>query len=187
MAKSKNVDIVKITTTAPLRLDIGCGKNPREGFTGVDAIDFGQKYVLNVAEKVKDKFKRWPWRDGSVEEVHCSHFVEHLKPDERIHFVNELYRILVQNGKASIIVPHYASERAYGDLTHQWPPVVGFWFSYLDKSWRQTQAPHNTEYTCDFHATWGFNLHPSIVSRNQEYQMHALTFYREAAQDMIKK
>src|SRR3972149_2729138 len=127
--------------TELLKLDIGCGKNPREGLTGVDVIDFGQKYVLNVAEKVKDKFKRWPWRDGSVEEVHCSHFVEHLKPDERIHFVNELYRILVQNGKASIIVPHYASERAYGDLTHQWPPVVGFWFSYLDKSWRQTQAP----------------------------------------------
>lgn len=168
-----------------MRLDIGCGKNPKEGFDGIDAIDFGQKYVLNVAAKDEKGFVKWPFDDNSIDELHCSHFVEHLKPDERIHFANEAHRVLQKDGKLTIIVPHYGSERAYGDLTHQWPPVVGFWFNYLDKNWRSTQAPHNTDYTCDFHATWGFSLHPSIAPRNQEYQMHALTFYREAAQDMI--
>jgi hypothetical protein len=188
--------------TKPLLLDLGCGKNPREGFTGVDAIDFGQGVVLNLVELMPKgslcvtdngvsaaipltKYRPWPWEDNSVTEVHCSHFVEHLKPHERIHFANELHRVLIPGGKATIIVPHYASERSYGDLTHEWPPVVGFWFSYLDKLWRSVQAPHNTEYTCDFHATWGFSMHPQIATHNQEYQMHALTFWREAAQDMI--
>jgi predicted SAM-dependent methyltransferase len=178
-----------------LKLDIGCGKNPKEGFDGIDAIDFGQKYILDVAAKdKKGNFIKWPFEDNSVEEIHCSHFVEHLKPDERIHFVNEIYRILIpstsiENGKVTIIVPHYGSERAYGDMTHQWPPVVGFWFNYLDKDWREGNAPHNHGYTCDFKiirdVTWGFSLHPSIVPRNIDYQMHALTFWREAAQDMI--
>lgn len=177
-----------------MKLDIGCGRNPKEGFDGIDAIDFGQKYILDVAAKdKKGTFIKWPFDDDSVDEVHCSHFVEHLRPDERMHFANEIYRILkpstcLEDGKVTIIVPHYASERAYGDLTHQWPPVVGFWFSYLNKEWRAVNAPHNTEYTCDFKipdATWGFSVHPSIQPRNTEYQMWALTFYREAAQDMI--
>jgi SAM-dependent methyltransferase len=181
MAKAAVNLRAKSDALVPSKLDLGCGKNPREGFIGVDALDFGQHYVLDLT-------KPWPWKDDSVEEVHCSHFVEHLKPDERIHFINELYRVLKKDGKATIIVPSWSSERAYGDLTHQWPPVTGFWFSYLAKDWRAVNAPHNTEYTCDFKVgdvTWGFSLHPNIQPRNQEYQMHALTFWKEAAQDMI--
>ena len=97
---------------APLKLDLGCGKNPKEGFEGVDSRDFGQPHTLDLR-------KPWPWADGSVEEAHSSHFVEHLTGAERIHFVNELHRVLVPGGKAQIIVPHWASCRAYGDLTHQ--------------------------------------------------------------------
>jgi len=178
VARKSAVKLVESVKYTPTKLDIGCGKNPREGFTGMDVIDFGQ-------EIVHDARAAWPFENDSIEEINCSHFIEHLTAPERIHFVNEAYRVMKMGGKMTIVVPHYASERAYGDLTHQWPPVVGFWFSYLDKLWRSVQAPHNTEYTCDFHATWGFSLHPQIQSRNQEYQMHALTFWREAAQDMI--
>jgi hypothetical protein len=40
-------------------------------------------------------------------------------------------------------------------------------------------------YTCDFAATWGYSLHPSIQHRNTEYQTFALSNYKEAAQDII--
>lgn len=163
---------------APLKLDLGCGKNPREGFIGVDCRDFGQAITADLR-------KRWPWKDGSVEEAHCSHFVEHLTAPERIHFVNELYRVLKPDGKCQLIVPSWSSCRAYGDLTHQWPPVSEFWFYYLDKSWREQNAPHNDGYKCNFLATWGYSLHPHLQPRNQEYQQHALQFWKEAAQDII--
>jgi hypothetical protein len=161
-----------------LRLDFGCGKHPREGFDGVDVRDFGQ------AERV-DLRRPWPWRNESVEEAHASHFLEHLTGPERIHFVNELYRVLVPGGKCQVIVPHWASCRAYGDLTHQWPPVSEFWFYYLSKEWRAENAPHNDGYRCDFEATWGYSLSPSLVVRNTELQQFALANYKEAAQDMI--
>lgn len=108
----------------PLRVDIGCGKNKRnDGYwIGIDIIPFeGVDKVMNAG---KDK---WPFKDGSVDEIHASHFVEHLEPEERIHFVNELFRVLKQpvyndgklvSGFATIIVPHWASQRAYGDMTH---------------------------------------------------------------------
>lgn len=162
----------------PTKLDLGCGKNVREGFAGVDCRDFGQKHIIDLR-------KSWPWKDDSVAEAHSSHFVEHLNAEERIFFVNELYRVLMPDGKCQIITPHWASCRAYGDLTHQWPPVSEYWWYYLDKNWRKDNAPHNDGYNCDFLATWGYSLHPGIGPRNQEYQQHALQFWKEAAQDMI--
>lgn len=162
----------------PLKLDLGCGKNPREGFVGVDSRDFGQKLVVDLRQT-------WPWKDNSVEEAHCSHFIEHLTAQERIHFVNELYRVLKPDAKCTIIVPHWSSCRAYGDLTHQWPPVSEFWFYYLNTEWRKANAPHNDEYSCNFECAWGYNMHQAISARNQEYQQHALTFFKEAAQDLV--
>lgn len=166
------------TEPKPLRLDFGCGKNPREGFQGVDVRDFGQPHTVDLRGP-------WPWKDGAVEEAHASHFIEHLTGPERIHFVNELYRVLVPGGKCQIAVPHWASCRAYGDLTHQWPPVSEFWFYYLSKPWREQNAPHNDDYSCDFEATWGYVMNPALLVRNQEYQQFALANYKEAAQDMV--
>jgi len=183
-----------------LKLDLGCGPHPREGFEGVDSRNFGQPWQCDLATTpwrltrfatMKGQSEAYPVSgveplgDGSVEEVHCSHFLEHLTGPQRIHFVNELHRVLVPGGKCMVVTPHWASNRAYGDLTHQWPPVSEMWFYYLNAEWRAANAPHNDFYRCDFEATWGYALHPELTQRNQEYQMHALSFWKEAAQDII--
>lgn len=164
-----------------MKLDIGCGRAKAEGFTGVDVLPFeGVDVVLNAG---KDP---WPWNDGEVDEIRCSHFVEHLEPAERIHFANEAYRVLKKGGTCQIITPHWASPRAYGDLTHKWPPVCEWWFPYLNVEWRKVNAPHNTDYTCDFDsAAPGYTVHPALQGRNPEYQQHALSFWKDAAQDML--
>lgn len=162
-----------------LKLDLGCGKNKQPGFIGVDSREF------EGVDKVYDLRLKWPWKESSVEEVHCSHFIEHLDSDARIHFVNELYRVLHPAGKATIIVPHWASGRAYGDLTHQWPPISEFWFYYLSREWREQNAAHNDGYSCDMDVTWGYKLNPALDGRNPEYQQHAIMFFKEAALDMI--
>lgn len=164
-----------------VRLDLGCGPNPREGFQGVDVRDYGRTDIL-----VTDLRGQWKWDDDSVDEVYSSHFVEHLTAPERIHFANELYRVLKPGGTAEIVTPHWASGRAYGDLTHQWPPVSEFWFFYLSRSWREANAPHTSDlYSCDFVVEWGTSLHPQIALRNQEFQQFASAFYREACQDLV--
>ena len=117
--------------------------------------------------------------------MHCSHFVEHLTGPERIHFVNELYRVLVPEGKARIIAPHWCSPRAFGDLTHQWPPVSEWWFLYVNKGWREVNAPHsgyNPE--VNFEVGYAPILRADIASRPQDYQMYAYANYKDAAQDL---
>ena len=162
-----------------MKIDLGCGTNKKEGFLGADQYAMpGVDVVCNLATA------RWPWDDDSVEEAHTSHFVEHLTASERIHFANELHRVLKPKSQATIIVPHWASSRAYGDLTHQWPPVSEFWACYLNAEWRKSQAPHNDGYTCDFDWVTGFSPHPMIAARNQEFQQFATAFYKEAVQDL---
>lgn len=174
------------------KLDFGCGTNVREGFEGVDILNFGQKHVLDVTQP-------WPWADESVYEANASHFIEHLKPQERIFFFNELYRVLKPGGTCFIIVPAWSSARAYGDLTHQWPPVSEYFFPYLNRDWRLgnkeknigPNAPHldvtknEQGFNCDFDFSQGYNMHPSLIDRNEAFQQDALTWKKEAAQDII--
>jgi hypothetical protein len=170
---------------APTKLDIGCGKSKKEGFHGVD------QYKMDGVDTVlKIGFAKWPFADNSIEEAHSSHFVEHLTAGERVHFYNELHRVMKPGSKATIITPHWASNRAYGDPTHQWPPVAEMSFYYLSKAWRAEQAPHTDSkwnkdgYSCDFQATWGYSFSPELGNRNQEYVQFALANYKEAAQDL---
>jgi hypothetical protein len=196
MGRAQKLRAAKVVeaAAAPIRLDFGCGPNKREGFQGVDAIAFvGVDHVVDLTTAP------WPWADGSVAEAHASHFVEHLTAVERVTFVNELYRILAPGGTCQIVVPHWASNRAYGDPTHQWPPVSEMWFYYLSREWRLgdpakglgPNAPHTDAtfwpqgFACNFEATWGYSLRQDLTMRNQEYQQSALANYKEAAQDII--
>jgi hypothetical protein len=182
MAKRNAVKIAP----APIRLDLGCGPNTREGFEGADQYSFDGK-----VKHVIDLRKPWPWADGSVSEAHSSHFIEHLTAMERMHFCNELFRVLVMGGTCQIITPHWASCRAYGDPTHQWPPVSEFFWYYLSKEWRKSNAPHTDAslnpqgFNCNFAATWGYSLRPDLNTRNGEYQQYAIANFKEAATDMI--
>lgn len=163
-----------------LKLDFGCGPNKREGFEGVDIRPFpGVDHMVDLA------VTPWPWNDVSVDEAIASHFIEHLTAPQRISFCNELYRILKPGATCQITVPHWCSYRAYGDLTHQWPPVSEMWFYYLNKDWRAKEAPHNDAYTCDFDATWGYAIRPDLVNRNNDFQQFALVNYKDAAADII--
>lgn len=168
-----------------VKLDIGCGSKKKDGFHGVDQYQMeGVDTVLQIGNK------KWPWKNNSVDEAHSSHFIEHLTANERVHFYNELYRVLKPGAKATIIVPHWNSNRAYGDPTHQWPPVSEMSFYYLSKSWRAEQAPHTDKkwnpegFNCDFEAVWGYGMHPSLMVKNQEYQQFSMQWYKEAVQDI---
>lgn len=164
----------------PLKLDLGCGPHPREGFVGVDSRQFpGVQHLIDLGRE------RWPWDDGSVEEAHCSHMLEHLTQEQRCHFLNELHRVLKKDGRCTIITPHWASHRAYGDPTHAWPPVAESFYWYVSKKFRDEQAPHtNDMLCCDFDATYGYSLATWMQGRSLEFQQGALAMYKEAAQDM---
>lgn len=174
-----------IADTAPSKLDLGSGPNGKPGFWHVDQTAFPG------VDEVVDLRGPWPWADNSIEETHCSHCLEHFDSMERVHFLNELYRVSKPGAKCTLICPHWASCRAYGDPTHKWPPLAEFAFYYWKRDWRMANAPHTDAsnlkggFTVNFEVTWGYSLHPEVATRNQEYQQYAMSFLKEAAQDVI--
>lgn len=58
-------------STQSVKLDLACGQNVREGFEGVDLLAPGTRKIDLL------KFP-WPIADSSVDELNCSHFIEHI-------------------------------------------------------------------------------------------------------------
>lgn len=175
-------NIKKLKQPKLLKLDLGAGKDHApENFTPVDNVEHkGIKVVTDLTQV-------WPWRDNTVDEIYSRYLINYFTPEQRIHFMNEAYRVLKPGANMRIITPHWASNRAFADITQAWPPVAEEWMFHLSKKWRDDNAywSSNAGYKCDFTFTVGYTLHPTLVSRNMEYQTHAVQFWKEAAQDMV--
>ena len=119
-----------------------------------------------------------------MDEAHTSHFVEHLTGSERVFFFNELYRVLKPGAAVQIIVPAWSHERAYGDPTHQWPPCSGWLALYLNKAWRDVNAPH-AGYTCDFGWTSSGTWDEWLSPRSMDTKIFAMQRYINSTSDII--
>lgn len=100
--------------TDSVRLDLGCGANKPESYIGVDV------YPGSKADIITDLNQRFPFPDSSVDEVRAHDIIEHL-PD-RIHTMNEIWRICKHGAKVDIRVPSTDGRGAFQDPTH-----VSFW------------------------------------------------------------
>lgn len=177
---------LKAVEVAPeIKLDLGCGTRKQAGFLGVDRRKFDGIDVVHDLLKTP-----WPWKDGSVAEIHMSHVMEHFAGKDRPKICNEIYRVLRVGGKATVITPHWNSNRAYGDFTHQWPPISEMWYYYLSKTWRAENAPDNDikfnpdGYDCDFDCTWGYSINQVFQAKHQEAMQFAIQHYRDAVLDI---
>lgn len=180
-----------------VKLDLGAGGVVMAGFTAVDrkawkpkvqVVDLCDTFAETELQRARDvgrgigAFKPWPWKDESVDEVHCRNLLHLFTMPQRRHFMHELFRILKKTAQARIIVPHWCCNWAYGDPDVQWPPIAEAWFFRLNKEWREANHPE-CDYTCDFDFSCGYGMHQHLLPKNSEYQSHAITFWKEAAQD----
>jgi hypothetical protein len=173
----------------PLKLDLGCGALARrvhnkttkeEGYTGVDILQLpGVDIVGDLIHS------EWPWPDNSVDEAICSHFLEHVPAGRRAHFANELWRVLKKDAKATFVTPHWLSERAYGDPTHEWPPICEMTWAYFDAKWRE-ESTISGPWKCDLvGGTKGYSESARIAGYNQERKLKAFSAEARAAEDMV--
>lgn len=97
-----------------MRLNLGCCDDVRAGWVNVDHVPLHP----NVDEV--DLRRKWPWADSSVSEILAMDIIEHL-PD-KIHTMNEMWRVLTPGGIVHIGVPTTDGSGAFQDPTH-----VSFW------------------------------------------------------------
>jgi predicted SAM-dependent methyltransferase len=112
MTDKKNI-IPKLAKLTPVILDLGCGtlkKQPH--WIGIDILD---AEMVDIVGDVYEVIKAFP--DCSVDEVHASHFFEHLADVPAL--LVELNRVLKPAGFIEVIVPHFSNAYFYSDYTHQ--------------------------------------------------------------------
>jgi hypothetical protein len=128
----------------------------------------------------------WPWADGSVAEVHSSHFVEHIPGRLRGRWFDELYRVLAVGARATLITPYHASMRAAQDFTHEWPPICEASYLYFNRSWREMNRLTHGAYdlACDFDFTYGYQVNGLWAGRNEEARAFALQHYLHVVDDL---
>jgi SAM-dependent methyltransferase len=184
------------TSDEPLKLSLACGQRKPEGFKGVDIAQ------TNQADYVQDLLQ-FPWdqfADNSVDEIECSHFVEHIPHGDGYHdpflqFFDEIHRILKPaefdpanpnipiKGFMNIVCPYYSSMRAWQDPTHQ-RAISEASFLYLNKEWRAANGLDHYAVSCDFDFSYGYVLSPELQTRNQEMQSFAIRNYVNAVSDI---
>lgn len=163
------------------RLDLGCGDNKKEGFTGVDKFK-----TPSVDIKHDLLVYPWPWKDNSVDEIYSSHFLEHVPGMQRPKFMEEVYRILIPNGKATFITPYYKSPRATQDFTHAWPPISEESYIYFNKAWRELNKLTHGFYDvkCDFDFTYGYAVDNVWATKHEERRLHGMKHYWNVINDL---
>lgn len=157
-----------------VKLDIACGKNKKNGFTGVDIWE-GADIVANL-----EKFP-WPFEDNSVDEIFCSHYIEHT-PD-LVSFANELYRILKIDGKAEIIAPYYSSIRAWQDPTHL-RAISENTYLYFSKDWRVINRLDHYPIVADFDFESSYVIDPAWQDKSDDELKFAIKHYINVVSDI---
>lgn len=175
-------DLVIAPSQIPVKLDLGGGQTPAPGFSCVDL------NAPNPDHRV-DLFKfPWPFADSSVDEIFCSHFIEHIpnrdvtEADapgiEGLHFVgqdmlfaffDECWRILKPDAWASFQWPALQSVRAFQDPTHRrYIPLETF--QYLSRDWRKMNSLDHYRVRCHFTGDLTFTTSADIQLYHPEAQ-----------------
>ena len=144
-------------------IDLGCGTHKAEGFIGVDVV------AADGVDVIANLNGYFPFPDNSVDFIKAHDIIEHL-PD-RIHTMNEIWRILKPDGIVDISVPSTDGRGAFQDPTH-----VSFWNINSFMYYCQEFPPYLAG--CQSH--YGFKGEFSIVnieeihSPNQVIHVHAV-------------
>lgn len=186
-----------------VKIDIACGDSKKGGFIGVDIIETSSTDIVHDLN-----IYPWPFESNSVDEIYCSHYVEHIphlniqavlkesnsfeefkeklsiEKDGFIKFFEEVYRILKVGGKAIIVAPHYMSVRAFGDPTHL--RYVGDWsFYYLNKEWLDTNRLTHYNINVDFDITYSYYVDNDLTLKSQEVRTEAFKKDWNSISDII--
>ncbi len=153
-----------------LKLDLSFGDLPEDsGFTKVKGLD-------------PDK-TLWNLKDESVEEAYCAFRFNRVPGAQRMAWIAELWRVLIPNGKCTIITPYWASPRAIQDPESQWPPICEQSFLYFNKAFREAnKIPFTGD--CDFDFTYGYQLDPDTAGKSDDVRPFWIKHYLNAIQDL---
>lgn len=102
-----------------MKIYLGAGGSPRDGWINID------NRALTGIDIVRDVLRGLPFADGTIEEIASDNFLEHIPQEEVIWFMNEMWRVLQDNGRSHHRIALAGTANFYQDPTHlsHWIPM----------------------------------------------------------------
>ncbi|MBU0471863.1 MAG: methyltransferase domain-containing protein [Nanoarchaeota archaeon] len=94
------------------KLNLGCGNKILKGYLNVDVADLSGVNIIHDLNKTP-----YPFKENSIEEVFCRHFLEHV--DNLFFVLEEICRISKNHSKVKIIAPYFSGQGAFNDPQHK--------------------------------------------------------------------
>jgi hypothetical protein len=166
------------------KLHLACGQTKRDGWINIDIVR------TQATDMELDLLKfPWPFENESCDELYSSHFIEHIPmaytesgQDLLCAFMDECYRVLIVNGKATFIFPWYNSVRCWQDPTHR-RAISDVTFAYFNKGWRNQMSLGHYNIGCDFDFAPSYNVEAPWAGRTEEMRAFAMKHYVNVVQD----
>ncbi len=159
---SKLDSMMNTNSSEPLYVDLGCGSSKPNGFIGVDV------FPSSSVDIIADLNRHFPFADSSVDVVRAHDTIEHL-PD-RIHTMNEIWRVCKPNAVVDIRVPSTDGRGAFQDPTH-----VSYWNANSFKYYCVEFPPYlDLCHKYGFEGQFSLNSLESIESEEQVIHIHAI-------------
>lgn len=176
-----------IKDNKPVKINLACGQMRQEGFIGIDKIRTDATDIVLDLEEYP-----WPIPDNCVDELACSHFVEHVR--DLVPFMDDLYRIMKSpwvnkdgekiTSKVTIVCPYYSSMRAMQDPFHI-RPISEASFLYYNKDWRDANKLDHYGIVSNFDFSYGYQVVPEWANRSQEARDFAIRHYNNVITDIF--
>jgi predicted SAM-dependent methyltransferase len=108
-----------------MKLNLGAADRQVSGYLSVD--------ICPPADIVCDLSGPWPWEDSSISGIVAFDIMEHIA--DRIHFMNELWRVMKAGALVEIEVPNASKGAGYfQDPTHKSPWCMNSFQYFQDGS-----------------------------------------------------
>ncbi len=163
-------DFSKFKGEGLLRIDLACGQHKRPNFVGVDIAK------TDAVEVVHDlNVYPYPFKDNSVFEIYCGHFIEHVADIKK--FMEECYRILNNQAVMLILAPYYSAVGAVQDFTHV-RSISEMTFVYFNQEWLRNSKLGHYDVNCNFDvASMRYYFDPEWISRSEQAKEWARKHY----------
>ncbi|MDI6449057.1 class I SAM-dependent methyltransferase [Anaerobaca lacustris] len=134
------IDLATVLGAAsPTIIELGCGGRKTRGRIGVDRVDLP---TVDIVTDIENGLPFLPNR--SVDEIHCRSVLEHIENFEFLF--TEMIRVLKDDGRAHIFVPHFSNPYYYSDYTHKRPFGLYTFYYFTDQE-RQPRRKVPSFYT----------------------------------------
>lgn len=110
------------------------------------------------------EFSDMPYKDYSVDVIHCYHFLEHFTGEVAVHILKEFDRVLTTGGHANIVTPYYNSHLQAKCLDHKSMWNESTW----DNLFEQYSYDNGS-------GDWGIRVHTTFIMGVEEKNLALLT------------